>query len=91
MNEWVLHFPVHPRVEHAFSRDEIELAAKIAFFQSIPDEQDVNVTPSRLNLQWSESYLEPDGTKLIRVSGDVGSNDAANARSTEDTKDISDS
>lgn len=61
-------FPVRSRVLAMFSRDEIELAARIAFWQNPPD--DCTVLMQVLTLEWTEDLLGSEA-RVIRVSGDV--------------------
>lgn len=70
MAEWVSYFSVTPDMERIFTKEEIELAAQVAFLQIMPFS---NVTLNRdtLRIQWSENYIQPEPTKLIRVSGDI--------------------
>ncbi len=61
-------FPVRARVLERFSRQQIEMAAEVAFWQHPPD--GCIVIPQQLTLEWTEVLLDP-GAQLIRVSGDV--------------------
>lgn len=61
-------FPVRPRVLARFSREQVEMAARVAFWQHPPDE--CVIPEQALDLEWSEDMLG-SGTKLIRVAGDV--------------------
>jgi hypothetical protein len=61
-------FPVRPRMQKQFTREQIEDAARIAFWQHPPDS--CTVPEQDLALEWMED-LTGTGTELIRVSGDV--------------------
>jgi hypothetical protein len=61
-------FPVRRRVIAAFSGDEIEHAAQVAFWQHPPD--DCTVPDQKLEFTWLDDLLAP-GARMIRISGDV--------------------
>ena len=71
MSRYSILFPVYPRMEGEFSREEIELAARVCFFQHPPAEATVTSSREHLDLQWSDMLLPPHGAKLIRVVGEV--------------------
>lgn len=61
-------FPVRLRVLGKFTQDEIELAARVAFWQHPPDE--CGVPEQEPDLEWVKD-MPGSGTAVIRVSGDV--------------------
>jgi hypothetical protein len=73
-------FPVRARVMSVFHRDQIELAARVAFWQQPPD--DCTVPDQELSYTWMDDLLSPEA-KMIRISGDVippaGPDDSADA------------
>lgn len=71
MAKYGMLFPVAPRVEATFTQEQIELAAKIAFYQHPPNECTVTTAPDELLLDWSEDLLYAEGQKVIRVTGQV--------------------
>lgn len=67
MPEYAIHYWVHKRVLSAFSREEIELAARIAFWQHPPD--NCRIPEQELSIIWSQDFLS--GNEVIRVAGEV--------------------
>lgn len=61
-------FPVRARVVKAFSHGEIEIAARVAFWQHPPD--DCGIDSQELSFTWMDDLLVPEA-KMIRVTGDV--------------------
>jgi hypothetical protein len=59
---------VLPRTEAKFTREELELAAKIAFYQH-PEPDNVIPPDQELDIIWSRDFLRD--ISLIRVSGEV--------------------
>lgn len=69
MAKYAVLFPVSPRVEAEFTKEQIELAARIAFWQQPAPENMIH--PQKLILEWSEEHLGPEGGKFIRIMGEV--------------------
>lgn len=61
-------FPVRARVMNVFHKDQIEQAARVAFWQQPPD--DCTVPDQELGYTWMDDLLVPEA-KMIRISGGV--------------------
>lgn len=70
MAAYAVIIPVNSRTEASFTREELETAARVAFYTSPPAEYPINTAPAELRLDWHEEFLA-GGDKIIRVIGDV--------------------
>jgi hypothetical protein len=67
---YVLHYPVTKRQDEYFTKEEIEMAAKVAFVGHPPESCDI--PKQEFQITWSEDYSFADaGAWLIRVVGEV--------------------
>lgn len=68
MAKYVTLFPVYKRMEKRFTRQQIETAARVCFYQHPPEDHIVD-PDQELDLMWASDMVR--GGKLIRVVGDV--------------------
>jgi len=63
---------VLPRTEEAFTREQIEAAAKVVFYTHPPDECVINTPPDDLDLSWTADFIRSG--RAVIVVGDVEPN-----------------
>ena len=75
MAKYSVMFRVDTRTERAFTKEQIDMAARVFFYRHPPENLTIFSEPNQLKVMWSDNYM--DQTKIIRVVGDVEEPDAS--------------